>query len=1064
MVRFSLWGAWIVLSALIAFTLWSPALAGTTGAIQGTVTDADGRPLADVQVSVVSPTFKTTTLSGSSGFYSANGLPVDTYRVSFSKNGFQAQIVGGITVVQDQTARVNIRLSSEPKTLATVSVRGQASIIQPTQTADTYTISQNLMEHINGTPQDPNGFAALNSLPGITTDNAGFPVIRGGASNDVGYEYEGVDNTDVVTGQFLNGLSLNGARSIQLSTGGYDVSNGNTNSGVINQVVKRGAYPGSGEATVRVQSPLFLHELSFDYGNATPNNRFSYYFSFGGQRDGNGYGDLKSTLPLTVGFSTFTVTDDDVANLYYHFGENNANEVQFLSDLTFGRFVFGQLVDQSIAPYGSANGNVVLGLQLSDASGTPLFLNGNPVTEANFLTLYPGQTANNQSINYTDDQSFNSIIDKLAFKRQLSASSFADVRLYKTVENLITRFPYNFGSFSDVYDDLQTQGTGLGFDFNKQLNAAHAIGVGGDYTFFKSLLSAVFPTFEPFALPLETNYIWPMNAQRNAALIQMGEPGEAVFPTDPAMAPLTTFPSDAAYVDDPVQRYSLFVKDLYQPSDRFTADVGLRFDQQIYHIPADTSAQNLSYVFDDAGNLVTIPGAPIGPDVTRPSQVSPRLALSYKLNDRNVVRFSFGTNIEFEPESGIESKYRIDPALANCTAGSTPTNGCFQLLQGAPYPGQPGFIVGPDPTVPVAGTPTNNITNLYQQVLIDQNTNNFQQYTPVRPQRAVNMDASLEHEFGGGLELKVSPYYRKGTDYVVSTSQLLFTLPSGRPVFGPSHFTNAGVNKNVGIEFDLQKQTGRGIDGFLNFTYDNTLANYDSDFFPSVDAAALAAGHYFHVSYIAPVTGTFNLSYDAPKGWHVEMNIPYESGYRYGVGKKVYVFANNCDSSMPAVPVQVLNTDLARSTCAPGSVQDSYYYTDPTNPGTVFAPNITGSRGTPDGDDPGTLHGNPIAIVSFTLAHDIGAGSNMLVGFRVENVLGNYTLNQPGNFGANNPFYVNNGLGGFQNGSGNNPNACAPGQTLGCEPFSYNFGPLPYETEPASSVPRAITVFLSAKY
>ena len=131
----------------------------------------------------------------------------------------------------------------------------------------------------------------------MTTDNFGYPIIRAGQENDVGYEYEGINNTDPVTGQFLNAVSLNGVRSIQLSTGGYDVSSGNTNSGVINQVIQRGAYPPSGQATARVFGPVFGHELSFDWGNATPDNRFSYYLSFGLQRDGTIYGDGKTVYP-----------------------------------------------------------------------------------------------------------------------------------------------------------------------------------------------------------------------------------------------------------------------------------------------------------------------------------------------------------------------------------------------------------------------------------------------------------------------------------------------------------------------------------------------------------------------------------------------------------------------------------------------------------------------------------------------------------------------------------------------------------------------------------------------
>ena len=1029
----------------------SPAVAGTTGTIQGVVTDTDGKPVAGAQVSVASPTYATTTVTGPNGFYAVNGLPVDTYRVSFSKTGYQAQVIPGVTVVQDQSVRMNGTLSVAVKTLATIAVRGQTSVIQPTQTADTYTVTQNVVQNINGTPQDLNGFQAFNSLPGVTTDNFGYPIIRAGQENDVGYEYEGVDNTDPVTGQFLNGLSLNGTRSIQLSTGGYDVSNGNTNSGVINQVITRGAYPGSGQATARLTGPLFGHELSMDYGDATPDNRFSWYFSFGGQRDAAGYGDLKSTLPLTLNFTDFVDTDDSVVNLYYHFGKNNSDELQMLTDITAGDFIFGQLVNPLTSPYATANGNVKLGLEITDPNGNPILnSSGQPITGATFLTLYPGQVAVNQNIGYPDSQSFNSVIDKFQFKRQLSSSSFVEARLHQTIENLIFRYPYDVGSFSDFWEDLQTQGLGAGFDYNNQLNSKHSIGIGGDFTVFKSLFSAGVPSFEPFDMPLEGTgcaqllgfsgfggcYIAPLNAALDAANPSFG------LPTDSAHAPLSTFPSDYSWVDDPVHRMDFYVKDLWQPSDRFTADVGVRFDKQIYSLPANAAAQNMYYTFDDNFNIVTHLGNSIGADVTAPSQVSPRLGLTYKADDRNVFRFSYGKNIEFEPESGIENKYRVSPSLASCNIAS----GCFQPLQGF-------------------GT-TNNITNLYQQIIVDQNTNNFAQFTPVRPQRAVNFDMSIEHQFGAGVELKVSPYYRKGTDYVVGSSSLIFTLPSGLPVFGPFHFSNAGVNKSFGVEFDLQKQAERGLGGFVNFTYDNTLANYDSDFFPFVNSAALAAGHFFHVSYVAPVTGTFNLSYDTPNGWHASVNVPYESGYRYGVGKKVFVFANACDPSMPAVPIQVLNTDLAQNTCGPGGSTDAYYYVDPTNPGTVFSPNITGSRGTPDGDDPGTLRGIPVAIVNLTISHELGAGpKNTEVGFRVENVLGNYTgSNGTGTNPANNNFYVNNGLGGFGPGSGQNPNVCAPGQRLGCEPFMYNFGPFPFENEPNNPTPRVWTFFVSRKY
>lgn len=235
----------------------------------------------------------------------------------------------------------------------------------------------------------------------------------------------------------------------------------------------------------------------------------------------------------------------------------------------------------------------------------------------------------------------------------------------------------------------------------------------------------------------------------------------------------------------------------------------------------------------------------------------------------------------------------------------------------------------------------------------------------------------------------------------------------------------------------------------VDATYDNTLANYDGDFFPTVSAAALAANHFFHITYVAPVTGTFNLVYNTQSGWHASTTVSYESGYRYGVGTETYIFGPN------GQPIQVLNTDLAAVTPS-----EAYYFTDPTNPGTPEHPNIVGSRGTPEGPDPGSLFGPAISTIDLSIAHSLGTGQhNSEVGLRVENLLGNYS---PTTIPAN-LYYVPQGIGSYGPGSGYNVNQCAPGQTYACEPFMYNQSVHPYEAEP-DGPPRLFTLYYSMKY
>ena len=1033
-----------LLCIVVVVTCTWPAHAGTTGSIQGYVTDETGHEIIDVVVTAASPSGTFSAKSGARGFYSLNGLPLDTFSLTFSKDGYLTGSVPGVATAPDQPTGVSTHLATSVKSLGHVYVRAATSLLQPTVTADTYVIDQQRLYDIAGTPQDLGFGLVFSSLPGVTGSD-----IRAGASNDIGYQLDGIDATRIDTGQYLNFFpALNGVRSVQLSTGGYDVSEGNTNSGIVNQIINRGTYPGRGQATMRIDGPSYGHELSFDYGNATPNNRFSYYFAVGSMRNAVDFGDMKTLLPLNLGYVTFASINDTILNFFYHFGRGNSDELQFLMNIRAETFYDNYQALPSAAPYASNNGVV-------QAANDPFGFE--PATfRSNYITLQPGQAAYQQNTGTHDSITVNSAIDKINFKRQFSPSSFAEIRVYTTYQNGAHWFPYGSGAFTDSFGSAWDNALGGAFDYTNQLSSKHELSVGGDGVYFSEggsgSGSGGGPSFEPFFEPLEalgcptlanyltTNsglagfpsvsepgvggcYVGPLNNALNNAFIARGFPNPGL-PTDPGHAPLSTYVNDAFTTDAPVHRWDLYIKDRWQPSTRLTLTLGLRWDKESVDLPSNAAQLNTTYYFDDRGNLVTVPGHPIGADVTQPQQLSPRIAAGYELTAHDALRMSYGKNIEFVPTQTLVGAYSVPLSLKSCNIAS----GCFIAL--------PGFGV------------TNNVTNLYQQALMDLNTNGFPQYTPVLPQTAVNIDFSYEHDFGHGVELRVTPYYRKGKDYAVFVNQqLLLTLPSGVPVYGPGTVQNGGINENTGIEFALQRTAAYGFSGLLSATYDNTLANYDSDFFPNITGAVLASGHFFHVTYVAPLSGVLNLVYNTRKGLYAATTISFESGFRYGVGTKTFMYGAN------GQPEQVLNTDLAQN----GNTTQAYYFTDPINPGTIDHPNITGSRGTPEGTDPGTLFGPPIALVNLTISQQFG--HSLQAGIRVENLFGNYS---PTSIPAN-QLYVPQGIGGYGPGSGFNGNQCAPGQNLGCEPFSYNQSVFPYEAEP-NGPPRVYTFFVSVKY
>src|ERR1700694_6128939 len=120
-----------LVAGLIVF-LWVGATMGgeqgTPGAIQGSVSDPSAHPLAGVNITAFSPSGHYTTSSSASGFYSFNGLPLDTFTLTFSRSGFLSQTVNGITIIQDQPYRLNVQMQAEIRSLGPVSVRGSSEI------------------------------------------------------------------------------------------------------------------------------------------------------------------------------------------------------------------------------------------------------------------------------------------------------------------------------------------------------------------------------------------------------------------------------------------------------------------------------------------------------------------------------------------------------------------------------------------------------------------------------------------------------------------------------------------------------------------------------------------------------------------------------------------------------------------------------------------------------------------------------------------------------------------------------------------------------------------------
>ncbi|HXW76313.1 MAG TPA: TonB-dependent receptor [Candidatus Eremiobacteraceae bacterium] len=352
---------------------------GVTGTLRGTIVDAStSTPLEGVSVVLIgtSGTYKTNT--DSHGFFTLLEVPTDTYALSISKHGYLSIVISGVTVLGDQTQNVGtIKLPLALKTLATVRATARSSsAFQPTQTVDETTFVGARVDQALGEKGSTNFSQLVLSAPGVIPTAPGSLndfSIRGSASVEIGYQFDGVDYRGEFFDEnpsqgFLNGIG-GGHGGLQVVSGAGDATQGGIGAGVINVIPGRGSYPGDGFVSFDVSSPWYDHSMAFQYGVGSPNGTFSDFISTRSDRYAPTiapYGRDASDAGQYLGTS-FTYDDDVLNNFYYRFGKGQDQQIQVLADF---------LDHRSWAEYGG----------LSEAGWYP----DNPYSYDQFETDYNG--------------------------------------------------------------------------------------------------------------------------------------------------------------------------------------------------------------------------------------------------------------------------------------------------------------------------------------------------------------------------------------------------------------------------------------------------------------------------------------------------------------------------------------------------------------------------------------------------------------------------------------------------------------------------------------------------
>src|SRR5580700_4206158 len=304
--RFARWAGCVLLALA---SLISPALAGTTGTVTGTVVDASTRaPIAGASVTATSPSQIERVTTDAAGRFTFISLAPDTYTISATHARFESQAIAGISVFADQSQTIPIALQRGLKEIARVASRSSLSPVRPGTGTDVYSVNPGLTNAaatLGGGGGLNNAYSAIAAMPGayVPPNQVGVNqtvYIRGSYYDQIGYEYDGVPINRSFDNYPGNSETTLGQQELQIYTGGGEAdANATGLGGFINQVIKTGTFPGYAVGGLAIGTPTFYHDARVEAGGSTPDRMFSYYIGLSGTNQDFRYFDQFNGASLT---------------------------------------------------------------------------------------------------------------------------------------------------------------------------------------------------------------------------------------------------------------------------------------------------------------------------------------------------------------------------------------------------------------------------------------------------------------------------------------------------------------------------------------------------------------------------------------------------------------------------------------------------------------------------------------------------------------------------------------------------------------------------------------------
>ena len=263
-----------------------------TAILTGVVTDSAGAviPNASVSATNTATNIQRVVMSNANGVYTIPNLPVGTYQIRVSAQGFQEKLSESAVALQvGQTVTLDAQLPVGDFRTTVVDLIGEMPLID-TETSKVDTVIRD--KEVENLPLNGRNFLELALL---TPGNAPAPNFDPTKTNTVlissagqlgrggNVMIDGADNNDDVVGGSLVNISQDAVAEFQVATNRFSAEYGRSGSSVINVVTKTGTNTVRGSASVferdrRLQGLPAVYDRT---QSAPPFNRQQYSFTLG---------------------------------------------------------------------------------------------------------------------------------------------------------------------------------------------------------------------------------------------------------------------------------------------------------------------------------------------------------------------------------------------------------------------------------------------------------------------------------------------------------------------------------------------------------------------------------------------------------------------------------------------------------------------------------------------------------------------------------------------------------------------------------------------------------------